>query len=198
MAELKEINKLSGLLKRPFFTASQARDAGVHPSLLSYYAKQGLIERIERGIYKGPSAEMTVDFKWEDLVLAVKSIPNGVVCLISALALYELTEEIPRAHWIAIPNSARAPKRKGAKIIRMRNFELGQTEFQIGQETIRIFDRERTIVDAFRILGKETAIKALKEGLKIKREGKINLRKIQDYAKKLRVNIDPYILTATT
>ena len=91
MAELKEINKLSGLLKRPFFTASQARDAGVHPSLLSYYAKQGLIERIERGIYKGPSAEMTVDFKWEDLVLAVKSIPNGVVCLISALALSSIS-----------------------------------------------------------------------------------------------------------
>ena len=148
-------------------------------SLLSYYTKKGLIERIDRGIYRGKEAILNVDFQWEDLILTAKSIPKGVICLISALALYDLTEEIPRFHWIAIPNSSRAPKRRGVKIVRMRNFKLGQTKMKFGKETITIFDKERTIVDSFRFLGRETAIKALKVSLKTSSQNKINLRKLQ-------------------
>lgn len=195
---MKEFEKLKPLLKKPLFHAWEAEQKGVNASLLSYYTKKGLIERMDRGIYRGKEAVLNVDFQWEDLILTAKSIPKGVICLTSALALYNLTEEIPRFHWIAIPNSSRAPKRKGVKIMRMRNFKLGKTKMKFGKETITIFDRERTIVDSFRFLGRETAIKALKEFLKIKGQNKINLRKIHRYSEKLRYNIDPYILTATT
>ena len=195
---MKEFEKIKPLLKKTLFHAWEAKQKGIHTSLLSYYTKKGLIERLDRGIYRGKEAVLKVDFQWEDLILTAKSIPKGVICLTSALALYNLTEEIPRFHWIAIPNSSRAPKRKGVKIIRMRNFKLGKTKMKIGKETITIFDRERTIVDSFRFLGKETAIKALKESLKIKGKEKINLRKIHRYSEKLRYNIDTYILTATT
>ncbi len=184
-------------MKKPLFHAWEAEQKGVHASLLSYYANKGLIERLDHGIYRSKEAVLNVGFQWEDLILTVKSIPKGVICLTSALALYDLTEEIPRFHWIAIPNSSRAPKRKGAKIIRMRNCKLGKTKMKFGKEIIAIFDRERAIVDSFRFLGKETAIKALKESLKIKGQNKLNLRKIQSYSEKLRYNIEPYILTAT-
>ena len=40
-----------------------------------------------------------------------ENIPNGVACLISALDIYDMTNEIPRAHWIAIPHATTAPKR---------------------------------------------------------------------------------------
>ena len=195
---MKQVEKIKNLLKKPLFYAWEAKQKGVHPSLLSYYVKRGLIEKLDHGIYRGKQSVLNVDFQWEDLILTAKSIPKGVICLTSALALYDLTEEIPRFHWIAVPNSSRAPRRKGVRIIRMRNFKLGQTKIKFGTETISIFDRERTVIDSFRFLGRETAIKALKESLKIKGKNKINLRKIHLYSEKLRYNIDSYILTATT
>ena len=195
---MKEFEKLKPLLKKNLFHAWEAEKQGVHASLLSYYTKKGLIERLDHGIYRSKEAVLKVDFQWEDLILTAKSIPKGVICLTSALALYNLTEEIPRFHWIAIPNSSRVPKRKGVKIIRMRNVKLGKIKMKFGKETITIFDRERTIVDSFRLLGRETAIKALKESLKIKGQNKINLRRMQNYSEKLRYNIAPYVLTATT
>jgi len=73
------------------------------------------------------------------------------------LALYELTDEMPREHWIAVPHSTTAPKRAGTRIVRMREMTIGKTTYTIGQETVVIFDRERTIIDAFRYLSKEIA-----------------------------------------
>jgi len=195
---MDNFKKLSELLEKPLFSSSDAKQKGVSSSLLSYYVNKGLIERVDRGIYRGINSYMNVDFQWEDLILSVKSIPDAVVCLTSALALYDLTDEIPRMHWIAIANSQRAPKRIGAKIVRMRNMSLGRSEINIGSETIQIFDRERTIIDAFRYLGKEVAIKALKRGLTIQGNKRINLKKLQEYARECHINIDQYILAVTT
>lgn len=198
MRKLEKIKNLENLLKKPVFTSKEARSAGVHPSVLSYYVKKGILERIDRGVYRARDTDIDIDFMWEDLILAVKSVSSGVVCLISALVLYEMTDEIPRVHWIAIPHSSRAPKREGIKIVRMRNLELGRTTLDIGNQSISIFDRERTIIDAFRYLGQETAIKALKTGLQAKGKNKIQLKKLQLYAKELRLNIGPYLLAVTT
>ncbi len=68
------------------------------------------------------------------------------------------------------------------KIVRMRNMSLGRSKIDIGSETIEIFDRERTIVDAFRYLGKETAIKALKRGLSMQGSQRTDLKKLKVYA----------------
>ena len=198
MKTMSAFNKLKPLLKKPLFRSSEARIIGISAALLAYYVKKGFIQRVDRGVYRGVNAPQNVDFQWEDLFYAVKSIPSGVVCLISALAIYELTDEIPRAHWIAVPHAARAPKRKMAKIIRMRNMNLGKTDIKLGEEKIKIFDKERTIIDSFRYLPFEIAMKALKMGLKLGGEKKLNQRRLSDYAKKLRVNIRPYILAVTT
>ena len=123
---MKKFRKIQSLLKKPLFYAWEAEQKGVHASLLSYYAKKGLIEKLDHGIYRGKESVLNVDFQWEDLILTAKSIPKGIICLTSALAIYDLTEEIPRFHWIAVSNSSRAPRRKGVKIVRMRNLELGQ------------------------------------------------------------------------
>lgn len=192
-----EFSKLAPLLKKHLFTASEARSFGVSAALLTYYAKRGLIERVDRGVYRGVNSKLEIDFKWEDLYLAQRSILRGVVCLISALAIYELTDEIPRKHWIAVDHSCRAPKRKNVKVVRIRNFKLGISEYQLGEVKIKIYNKERTIVDAFRFLSFETAMKSLKMGLALGGENKIDLKKINSYAKKLRVNIRPYIMAVT-
>jgi len=181
------------------FTAAEARKLGVSSSLLSYYVQIGLIDRIQRGIYQNPEVQLEVDFKWAELIRVANSIPNGIVCLISALSIYDLTDEIPRQYWIAIPHATTTPKgRKKCKFVRMRETKLGKTKLSMGNASITIFNRERTIIDAFRYLGRETAIKALKESLKGDKDSRIGLKKLQLYSKKLRINIDPYILAVTT
>lgn len=68
----------------------------------------------------------------------------------------------------------------------------------IGQETVAIFDRERTIIDSFRYLSKEIAIKALKAAVSGRALKKLDIKKLQQYAKQFGLNVDPYILTVTT
>ncbi len=185
------------LAERAVFTAEEARLAGVPSRMLAHFCKKGLIERISRGVYKGGAAEVDIDFRWEDLALVAMSIPNGVICLISALCYYGLTDQIMREFWIAVPHASKSPKRLKTRIIRMRNIELGQTEVIVSAHHLKIFDRERTVVDAFRHLSHEVALKALQEYLKQREPSKPNLDKLLKYAKTLRVNIYPYILAFT-
>lgn len=187
-------NILKKLAAQPLFTAEEAFKAGISPSRLSYYVTKNIIERIGRGVYRGVNSTIDVDPQWESLVLTAKSVTNGVICLVSALAIYQLTDELPRAYWIAIPHGTTAPKRKRARFVRMRDMQTGKMHIKCGGETITIFNRERTIVDTFRYLTLEIAIKALREAIK----QKIDFRKLQKYAKKFRINIDPYIITVTT
>jgi len=131
------------------------------------------------------------------MALAAKGIANGVVCLISALSYYQLTDEIPRQHWIAIPHKAGAIRRHGVRVVRMRNIRLGRKPLRLGRLLIKIFDRERCVVDAFRYLGPEVAIKALRAYLR-DRKHKSNIRKLTGYSKALHVEIKPYLLSETT
>lgn len=200
MKTLKYWHQLKPLLNKSSFNAAEAKKIGVPASSLSYYVKSGRLQRLSKGIYKDINHHMEIDFQWEDLVMTANTVHDGVVCLISALSWYDLTEEIMREYWIAIPNKKKAPYRKNTKIIRMRNMDIGINHLPIGKnETLTIFDQERTIVDAFRFLSKEIAIKALKKGLyEHRNHQKIDLNRLQQYAKKLRVNIEPFVLALTT
>lgn len=186
--------KLNPLLIATSFTSQQAKELGVGSELLAYYVSIGEITRLGHGVYRGKEAPEILNFRWEDLIFAMQKIKGGVICLISALALYELTEEIPRQHWIAIPNQTSIRTGSDIRIVRMRNMDLGRTEIQIEGITLQIFDRERCIIDSFRFLSKETAIKALKMAL----SKEIDVEKMLKYGKILRTNIQPFILTATT
>lgn len=183
---------LETLLKKGFFKASEAQESGIPPRMLSHFCKQGIIEKHSRGVYRAP--DTGIDFEMEDLVITAGSIPRGVVCLISALCYYGLTDQIMREYWIAIPNEDKSPKRPHARIVRMRNMTLGATTVQIGNHTMKIFDKERTVIDSFRYLSDEIAIKALQGCL----TQKSDLAKLSSYAKLLRVNITPYIKAFTT
>lgn len=191
------LKKLGLLLTAPNFTSKEAKDCGVNPATLGYYVRTKKIERIRRGLYRGAKAPEMLNFQWEDLVTLVRGTQDGVICLVSALALYELTEEIPRQHWIAIKNTTSRHADPMVKVIRMRNHTLGKATIDIDGTLVPIFDKERTILDAFRYLSKETALKALKMGLEQPREKRIDIHKLRSYAKKMKVNIDPYILAFT-
>lgn len=144
-------------------------------------------------MYKTKDLDFDSAFEWEDLAVTALSIQNGVICLISALCYYGLTDEIMREFWIAIPHATTSPSRENTRIVRMRNILFGQTTVKIGSRKIKIFDRERTVVDSFRYLDKETALKALQAYLKASRDRQPDIDKLLRYAKKLRVDLTSYI-----
>jgi predicted transcriptional regulator of viral defense system len=194
--ESRYLHALEPLLARPMFTVIDAAEHGIPRQALGYFIKKGLLERVYPGTYRSVNYELLVDFEWEGLAQAAASIPNGVICLISALCYHHLTDQVMRESWIAVPHLQRAPKRLNTRVVRMRNLELGKTETILGEYHVHIFNRERCVVDAFRYLDKEIAIKALKRYLH-GRNYKPDLKKLQDYAKELRVNLTPYILAYT-
>ena len=192
------IQMLTPLLNQPSFTAKEAKVLGVSSSVLGYYVKAGKLRRIRRGVYQAIDYQNIEAFRWGDLIEAVHSITGGVVCLTSALAVYDLTEEIPRQHWIGIRHGTSAKSSRQIKIIRFRDLDLGKIEIELEGTCIPIFDRERTIIDAFRLLSRETAIKALKLAVTPSGKNRIDLIKLEAYAEKLQFDISPYLLSITT
>ena len=179
----------------PVFTTKDAEKCGVSGRMLTYHIERGEIERVSRGVYRFtdyiPSDE---NIQWEELVIAVSNIKDGVICLVSALAVYGLTDEFMRESWIACPNAASRRDFPKTKIVRMRNMRLGKTHIKLGGHKVPIFDQERTIIDAFRQLSLETAVKALK--IYLGRE-KPNIPLLLKYAKSFKVNIEQYITAIT-
>ena len=191
-------SKISNVLKRTVFSSKEANQLGISSSLLAYYCKIGRLERISRGLYKTANKKLSVSIEWEDVALTAKSIPKGVICLITALTYYELTDQFAREIWIAVSRESAVPKRLHTRIIRTSNMKLGLEKIKLGEISIKIFNRERTIVDSFRHLTKEIAIKALKIYLKGDKERRPDLKKLSKYAKEMRVDISPYIETIIT
>ena len=81
MKKPKCLSILRPLLTRPSFTADEVKQLGVSAARLDYYIKKGLIRRLGRGIYQSAVYQGSPEnFRWEDLIEAVNSVPNGVVC----------------------------------------------------------------------------------------------------------------------
>lgn len=182
---------------KPFFTIQDAEKEGISKRMLSYYVDKGVIERLEHGLYRYKDSNAEIDIKWYDLAVAAKSVKNGVICLASALVYYDLSDDFLNEYWIAIPHSRSRQSNEKFRFVRMRDIELGVKKIKLSGIEVEIFDPERTIIDSFRLLDLETAIKALKaylSGTKVKP----NLRKLKDYSKKLRQDISPYIETIIT
>ena len=197
MGKLKYMERLEPFYKAPFFTIEEAAKQGVPRHALAYLEKRGDLERIYPGAYRFTDYEPEVEFQWENLGLVASSIPESVICLISALVFYRLTDQVMREVWLAVPHKSHPPKRPNTRIVRMRNIDLGKTTIALGEYRVQIFDRERCTIDAFRCLSKEIAIKGLQRYFQSK-DAKPDPKKLGVYAKKLRVNITPYILSCTT
>jgi predicted transcriptional regulator of viral defense system len=197
MKKQKALDLLRPLLNKPYFTAKEVRKLGISIATIHHYIKLGAIKFVRRGVYQNAKSENS-SWQWTDLIEATLGVSGGIICLVSALAIYELTDEIPRQHWIAVSNSTSVTKSRSIRYVRMRNMKLGSITINLEGVEVPIFDQERTIVDSFRLLSKEIAIKALKFGLSKKGSQRLNLIKLQDYAKSLRVDITDFLLTATT
>lgn len=153
--------KHGGILK-----TSDAIRAGIHPRTLYEMRDEGIVEMLSRGLYRLGDLQPLSN---PDLVAVALRIPNGVVCLISALAYHEITTQIPHEVYIAVERGSRSPKVDYPPV---RVFRFTRQAFKSGIEShiiegvqLRIFSLEKTIADCFKYrnkIGLDTAIEALK------------------------------------
>jgi len=178
----------------------EALAVGIHPRTLYGLRDDGRLEQLARGLYRLAGLPPLGD---PDLALVAGRIPQGVICLISALAIHELTVQIPHEVHLAIPRSARYPVCGNVPLAVYRfapaSFGAGVVEHDIGGATVRVFDAEKTIADSFKYrnkIGLDIALEAI--AAYRKRRG-ASLQRVLEYARINRVHnqIRPYLETAT-
>ena len=86
---------------------AQALKAGIHSGTLYAMRDSGTLEAISRGVFR-LSDNPPLDNP--DLVTVATRVPSGVICLISALAFYQLTTQIPHEVHVALPRGAEEPR----------------------------------------------------------------------------------------
>ena len=174
----------------------EALAAGVHPRTLYEMRDAGELEQLARGVYR--LAEMP-PLSNPDLATVGKRVPQGVVCLISALAFHELTTQIPHVVHLALPRTARRPKLEfpPLQIYRFsgRAFQAGIEAHTIEGIGVRVYSPEKTLADCFKYrnkIGLDVALEALRAyGA---RRG-ANFQQVLEYARVCRVEkvIRPYL-----
>lgn len=87
--------------------AAQALNLGIHPRDLYRLRDDGRIVQLSRGVYR--LAEMG-ELNQSDLAAVAARVPDGVICLISALPFHEITTQIPHEVCLAIPRRKQSPR----------------------------------------------------------------------------------------
>lgn len=134
-------------------------------------AKTGELEQIAPGYYMRPAELDDTTATWASIALRK---PSATICLLSALSLHDLTDEIPRASDIALPRGERTLATRFTPIrwhsFDRDTFEIGRQHHQLTDDlTIGLYSAERTIIDAYRMrheLGADIANEALKRWLR--------------------------------
>ena len=172
--------------KNTFITLSEAKKLGISAMMLSRLTEGGELYRVEHGVYAKNLDWLTDPLK--KYIVACHRYPKAVICGISALTNYDLTDAEERQTWIALP-SKKALNNGHYRYIRPSGmaYSLGIQKHRFGKRMVRIYDIEKTIVDAFKYHTEEIALKALKGYLKRKDK---NVKKLCDYARRLKKPLD--------
>lgn len=149
---------------------AELRAEGVTAATMSRMERNGEVLRLARGLYQLPDVPLDVH---HSLAEAAKRLPKGVVCLVSALAFHDLTDQLPRHVWMAIGQKDWAPKADGVSIrlVRFTDRLLADgVEFHtVEGVSVKVFGIAKTIADCFRYrnkIGLSVAIEGLQEALR--------------------------------
>ena len=138
-----------------------------------------------------------------DIVEVSKKAPNGVICLISALAFHELTTQTPHYVWLAVDRKARKPKIDYPPVrvffFSGDAFNRGIENHRIMEHDIRVYNASKTVIDCFKwreVVGLDVAIEAAREYLKRQDSSPSSL---MEYAKvcKVEKTVRPYLQAMT-
>lgn len=172
-----------GIAKTADFTA-----AGMQNYEVAALCKEGFIERIRRGFYQLPNSNQITE---EQLIQEL--LPQGIVCVESALFHYGYSDFAPREWSIAVPRTASRAIKKveefpiKAYYIQKDFLQIGKSIDNFNGVALAVYDRERTICDCFKYrtkLDSETFNKAVNAYAADENKNLANLSK---YAKEMKL-----------
>jgi predicted transcriptional regulator of viral defense system len=197
--------KLPSVIKSAFKTSSilRTRDLeahGIWRANLRDYVKQGVLTRIGRGLYTLVGVEAGENHSLAEIG---KRVPQGTVCLLSALRFHGLTTQQPHETWLALDGRARSPKTDSfaLRIVRFTGAALqeGREEHVIEGVPVKIYNLAKTVADCFKFrnkIGLDVALEALRETWRARRCG---MSELMRYARVCRVAnvMRPYLESLT-
>jgi predicted transcriptional regulator of viral defense system len=201
---MKKNSKLNSELKvhdlflkhQGYLRASEAFKIGIHPQTLYSLRDQGEIELVSRGLFRLASMP---PLKSPNLFAVGIKVPDGVLCLQSALAFHKLIKPEPNEISIALVKGTDKPQ---IRDLPLKFYLISEPAFSEGIEVhqrdgidIRVYCMEKTLVDCFKFRSK-IGLNICLESLQVwwKRKNK-NPTLLLDFAKTCRMEnvIRPYL-----
>ncbi|MCM2287879.1 MAG: AbiEi antitoxin N-terminal domain-containing protein [Sulfuritalea sp.] len=168
--------------------ASDLDEVSIPRVYLTRLTKGGQLENVGRGLYRFPENSPS---EHESLVAIATRVPQAVFCLLTALQFHELTTQLPRQIWIAMPRGSHTPRidYPPVKMIQFSGdaYVQGIEEYERDRVTLRVYGIAKTIVDCFKHrnkIGLDVALEALKEA---RSRNKVSADDLWHYAKICRV-----------
>ena len=161
--------------------------AGLSSLDIAELARSQAIVPIKRGLYRWHETESS-----SSLAEASRIVPEGIVCLLSAVSYHELGTRVPWNTSLAIPMKARKPVLPEYPPIQLFYFsplqyETGIMTVQVDDTDVRMYDPEKTLCDCARYrnkIGMDVFREAVAEYMR--RPGR-DIDKLLTYSRKLRI-----------
>ena len=173
----KNVDALIALARRGPLRARDLTDAGIPRVYLQRLVDTEKLERVARGLYRLAATEPT---ERATLTEVAKRMPRATICLLSALQLHGMTDELPHAVWVMLDRKARLPQSSHTKlhVVRAGGSALthGIDVKRVESVPIRVTNPARTVADCFRYrshVGLDVALAALRE-YRRKRKGSMD------------------------
>jgi predicted transcriptional regulator of viral defense system len=197
MLQSTHTQRVLGLLAGKGLLRPRDLDAmGVPRVILTRMTASGLLEKVGRGLYRSPDSTGS---EHESLAVIATKVPLAVFCLLSALQFHELTTQLPRQIWIAMPRGSHVPKidYPPVKMVQFSGdvYSEGIEEVERDQVRLRVYSVAKTVADCFKHrnkIGLDVALEALKDA---RAKQKASADDLWRYAKICRVSnvMRPYL-----
>ncbi len=135
--------------------------------VLTRMTAAGLLDKVGRGLYRLPGHPAS---EHEGLATIATKVPQAVFCLLTALQFHELTTQLPRQIWIAMPRGSHVPR---IDYPPLRMVQMSGHVYAEGVETVerdgvalRVYGVAKTVADCFKHrnkIGLDVALEALKD-----------------------------------
>ncbi len=171
MSPAKSKILLAVFKKKTLCSSHELEQAGLTRVDIQNATREGLIERIARGLYQVVDAEISEN---HSLVVVSETISGAVICLLTALRFHELTTQAPPDLWVAVARDQWRPATPGVRFVQYSPASLlsGIESHMIEGIPVRITSPARTVADCFKFrnrIGLDVAVEALRDAHQRKR-----------------------------
>ena len=160
---------LAVLDTKPIARAYEMREAGIAAQSITRAVRNGELVRLSHGLYQRAGSDVDTA---QALAEAAKTVPKGVIAMVSALAFHGLTDQIPRKIWVAISTNdwAPSPSYPPLRIVEFRDryLQQGVEYHRISGVEVPIFSVPKTLADMFRnsrLVDRAVAVEGLRAAL---------------------------------